>query len=141
LCLLASLPLQSPWFIGLVFLWSCRVLAYLTHISSFFPCVFIYIFYWIYFLIKSWNSVFHLFQLLEWLSTVFFILLKDLFISRVSNLLFLDFPHSYQIPVSCLVLSSSFHLSIFCIFLNSFWCLFVSSLSSLIVSLPFHWIH
>jgi hypothetical protein len=50
-------------------------------------------------------------NLLRWLSSVFFIWFKELFISRVSVWFFFfwGFPYLCEIPLSYLVLSSLFH--------------------------------
>jgi hypothetical protein len=54
--------LWCPWFTGLVFLWSHRVLAYSFH-SSWIFCLRILLFFFnVYFVFKLWHSVFHLFQ-------------------------------------------------------------------------------
>jgi hypothetical protein len=79
-------------------------------------------------------------SVLEWLFSVFFIWFKGfLFLGFLPDSFFWGFPYLCEIPLSCLVLSSLFHLSLFfnrllCFilefskfFLNSFSCFCVFS--------------
>jgi hypothetical protein len=72
-------------------------------------------------------------SLLEWPSTVFFIWLKGLFISRISVWFFFwGFPYLCSTPLSYLILSSLFPISLSLYSVLCFTLVFVEVLSELI---------
>jgi hypothetical protein len=91
------LLLQCPWFSGLVFWWSHWVLAYYFH-SSWVVWLRFLLFFSLISILSLHSEILSstCSSLLEWSSTVFFVWLKGLFISRISVwFFFLRFFHIF----------------------------------------------
>jgi hypothetical protein len=128
------LLLQYSWFSGLVVWWSCWVLAFSFH-SSWVVWLGILFFFFNYYLSLSPEFLSSTCStLLEWPSTVLFVWLYRLLISRISVWFFLlrfskSVINSSFIFCSCVFCSC---ISLFIVSFYSFWCLLRSSLSSFI---------